>query len=762
MKQLFNSTARVACLALVAALTLESALFTSSYVVAYDYVKQHDPRRSETATDTLVFCRPRILKLNQRIGMDGVVRYLSDIGFEDREGSDGGTYHASGDTLQIITRLPEFPSAVITFKNQRITAITAGGRVVPQVEVEPQPLISFVRLVKGDVASKMRVRRLILQQSDLIPSHLYDAVLSIEDFKFDSHNGVDELGMLRELIFRRGGGSTLTQQLMKNVVLRDQTRTYPRYFKGLVLALAAERQMSKGEIFTAYSNNTYLGEIPDGPVLWGFGAAAKEFYNKQVSQLSAAEAAALAGCLHKPEKYIRAARAGDYSLLLKRRSRVLDLMRRNFPERYSEETINRAKSAPIEFQFTSGRGQERPFDMVSRQFQDYAAQQAQALTGAADKDGHLRIYTTLDPELEMAAHDAITDQLTKLDPRISEACRLQGLEPSDVPPVQAALVAMDASTGEVLAMVGNRDGVFNFATGPRSPGSVIKPFVYLKALESGRHGDAPFTAATLIDPQNDPVDNYRPGRHVGGAARARDLLARSDNGGAVVAAHDAGLEQVRGLLGALTGSFPHELTGMLAIGGAAGSELSLVNVVEGYTVFPGGGFKSHQTPFLYAYKDGVKLDLPHPPAVRETDAGAAFIVSRMLRSVLKAGGTAAGLRLGDLSSYNLAAKTGTGQVADLWMVGFSPRLVVGVWVGMPRNKPALTLEQGFDGARVAGPIWATFMQTVARLRPELLSGEIPRPANVTMLRIDSAKGCLTRGSGVDEYFVRGREPVPCR
>jgi membrane peptidoglycan carboxypeptidase len=164
--------------------------------------------------------------------------------------------------------------------------------------------------------------------------------------------------------------------------------------------------------------------------------------------------------------------------------------------------------------------------------------------------------------------------------------------------------------------------------------------VYLKAIESGRHGGESFTAATWLDPQNDPVDNYRPRQHLGAPGRARTLLARSDNGGAVVTAHDAGLSRVRDFIYTLTGSYSQELTGMLAIGGSAGTEVSLVNLVEGYTVFPNGGLKATRSPFTSVYRDGIRLNVPHAAPVRVTDAAPAYVVSEMLRSVIQPGGTA--------------------------------------------------------------------------------------------------------------------------
>jgi penicillin-binding protein 1B len=753
---------RLVTISLVAVLTVESAMFMSAYSAAYEYVREHDPRKSGGVPGVTVFAHPKALAVGQPVTRDEIVRHLASIGYQSREGTDAGTFSVVGNKLLINSRLPEFPSATVTFERKRVAAIAVGGQPVERVEVEPMQLVSFVRLLRDDVAQKMRVRRVTLQPGDLIPSALYDAVLSSEDFRFESHNGIDERGMIRGF-FTGGGGSTLTEQLMKNVLLADQSRTYKRRLKTGMLALAAERQLTKQEIFTAYSNNAYMGTIPGGPALWGFGAAAQELFDTtDIRGLSIGQAAVLAGMLNKPEAYLRAARAGDYGELLKRRERVLDLMHRNYPDRYPEEAVARAKAEPLAFQFTSAREQEQPLDVVSRQFQDYAASQAKQLLGFTEGDGNLHIFTTIEPDLQLAAHKAVTEQLARLDGMVAALAQRQGVDPADFEPIQAAVVAMDARTGEILAMVGNRGGQYNFATEKRSTGSAVKPFVYLKAVESGRHGGAPFTAATWIDPQNDPVDNYRPKQHVGAPGRARVLLARSDNGGAVVAAHDAGLGNVRDFIRTLTGSSSQELTGMLAIGGSAGTEVSLVNLVEGYSVFPNGGVKTTQTPFTSVYRDGVRLDVPHPAPVRVTDAAPAYVVSEMLRSVMQPGGTAAGLPWGDLKNYSLALKTGTGQVADCWMVGFSPSgLVVGVWVGMPKNKPALTMAGGFDGARIAGPIWLSFMQAVRQYRPDLLEGKFKRPASVGVSRIDPGRGCVTEGPGIDEYFVQGREALPC-
>jgi membrane peptidoglycan carboxypeptidase len=303
----------------------------------------------------------------------------------------------------------------------------------------------------------------------------------------------------------------------------------------------------------------------------------------------------------------------------------------------------------------------------------------------------------------------------------------------------------------------------HYATAKRSPGSVINPFVYLTAIAQGQRKGAPFTAATIIDPRNDEVDNYRPQSHVGRPATARALLARSDDGAAVVAAHDAGLASVRELIRKATGAYSEELTGMLAIGGSAGTETSPLAITEGYSLFANNGVKVRSTPLSAVYRDGVKLNLPNYNPVCLSDPGPAYVVTQMMRSVLSPGGTASGaLSMAGLSSDALmSAKTGTGQVADLWFVGFSKRLVVAVWVGMPRNKPVLKMEQGFQGASAAMPIWASFIKAVKQHRPDLLEGSIEAPPNVRALKIDPQLGCARKGIGVVEYFIAGREPAAC-
>ena len=764
------STRAAIALTITAVVTCESALFTREYFAAARFLTENDPRKRGNLTGTLVFARPKLYRRGQQLRPERIADHLTRIGYTRSDSNEPGTFQQTARTLHFNSRLPEFPNANLTFQGGRIADISVDSRPVDQVEVEPETLIAVMRMVRDEPARKMNVRRVMLAPSDLIPSVLYDAVLASEDKRFESSSGIDELGIARSLFnwagsgfHRTASGSGLTQQLMKFGVLKDSDKTLDRKTQEVFLSLAATRMMTKQEIFTAYANNVYLGHIENGPTLLGFEAAAREYFGTSVRSATLAQNAALSGMLDRPEVYLRAARNNDYSLILARRERVLNLMQQNFPDRYSAEAIEKAKAEPLQFLFTSQREPERSLDLISKPFQNLAATELSGFLGQASATSDLHIFTTIDPELQIAACKAVNDQLSRLDPMVA---RVRGGLPADQrgdEPIQATLVAMNAQTGEILAMANGPNSEFNYATAKRSPGSAIKPFVYLPAIDHGLHAGEPFTESTIIAPQSDPVDAYRPTSHVGAPGTARALLARSDNGAAVVAAHDAGLASVREFIQRATGAYSDDLTGMLAIGGSAGSETTPIALCEGYSIFATGGAKVSHTPFAAVYRDGARINLPRPSPNRIVDPAPAYVVAQMMRSVLKAGGTASGaLSLAGLpGDSQVFAKTGTGQVADLWFVSVSKKLIVVTWVGMPNNKPALKLEHGFQGATTAMPIWASFIKGVKVSRPDLLEGEIDMPANVRLLKIDPRRGCVTDGPGVEAYFVAGREPRRC-
>ncbi|MBL8186516.1 MAG: transglycosylase domain-containing protein [Acidobacteria bacterium] len=774
-RRLEHATVRRRLTAIAALLTLQSLLFTVCYIAAWLHLRKNDPRKAENLRGVSYYARPKLLFAGLEITREQLAAYLDALGYQNCAGIEAGAFYFEGDALRINARLPEFQSATIRFDGRRIRAIESDGSIVERLELEPPALLNVIRQIKDERLFSMNARRVVLSEDEAMASHLYPTTVSVEDRRFASHNGIDELGILSAVFIRRkGGGSTLVQQLVKIAVLGDVSTGWSssglsRKGKELFLALAACRQMTKPEIFTAYANHCPMGggDAAGRLTLYGFGAASQELFGVEANKLTLGQAAAMAAMIHRPNHYLRAAREGNYDALLRRRAFILDAVKEQFASRYTPEMIAAAKSEPVKFLFVSEREMEKPLDLISRHFQRFAAAQALGLSEPNfRKAGNARVYLTLDPDLQAAAGRATQEHLRRLDPLVDSARRRQHVISVEADPIQAAMVVMDTQSGEILAMIGSRgDEEFNYAMAERSPGSAVKPFVYLAALAEGRLRGEPFTAATIIHPLADPVDDFRPLSHPGEIASARRNLAVSGNAAACVAARSAGLEKTRDYIEQFTGARSHDLTGMLAIGGSAGSEVSAVNLTAGYAALANGGLKLAPTAFTAVYQDGNKITQPPVTATRVAAPAPVYVLTQMLRSVAQPGGTAqralpsAGLK----NSAQIAAKTGTGQVADLWFCGYSPKLAVCVWVGMPKNKPALQIRDGFDGARGALPIWAAFIKDgVRKYRPDLLAGEFDQPPDVKTQHVDKRRGCEIDGEHSSfEFFIAGREAIPC-
>ncbi|HEV7397312.1 MAG TPA: transglycosylase domain-containing protein [Pyrinomonadaceae bacterium] len=765
MKAFASRTSRIGGMFISLFLTLQTLVFCVEYYKAVSFLQDHDPRQSANMTGTIVYAHPVQVFVGQLASRKEIVDHLMSIGFKANEKPEPGSFSVAGNRLSIRSRLTEFPELELIFGGQRIVKITANGKDSSSAQIEPETLASFVRLIKDNKSYPMWIRRHPVQSAELIPSTLYDAVRSSEDKRFESHNGLDYLNLARA-VFERRGGSTITQQMVKNAILQDQSRTLTRKWNELALALAVERRYTKAEIFTTYANNVYCGRIAGGPVLYGFAALSEEIFGTiDLKSLGLGRAAVLAGMLDQPEKYLRDARNNHYEAIQARRNRVLDLIARNYPDKYSAAVVDNAKREQLAFEFISQRHELNPLDTITRHFQLYAADNLN-LVGLqkSEFESGFRLYTTIDANLQRGAQAALDNAMPRFDALLAHTKagrRATGM-------LEASVVAIDPRDGEIIAMTGGRnfkDSEYNCALAQRSVGSTIKPFLYALGLASGQN-PGPFTAATIIDPRREGIaENFRPTSHVGGPSRARVLLARSDNGAGVAVLNMVGIDRFRQFIQALTGSSPGS-TGMIAIGGGAGSEFSPLQLARAYAIFPNQGLMPSLTPFAAAFREGNPLKINETSPARMLDPGAAFVTAEMCRSVVGWGpdgnaGTAKNApRLAGLeSSVNVAGKTGTGQTSDVWFVGFTPRLVVVVWLGHTSNVP-LPMSSGFSGAGAAMPIWASFMRVVAKHRPDLLAGNFEQPENVRSLAIDRNKGCL-KDDGVNEYFIKGREAPRC-
>ncbi len=537
-------------------------------------------------------------------------------------------------------------------------------------------------------------RRTLVALKD-IPDYVKQATIAIEDKNFYNHGAFSIWSMFRtaitNVIFNRSaGGSTLTQQFIKNAVLTNE-KTITRKIKELILSYRLEQKFSKDEIL-----QMYLNEIPYGSNAYGVEAASQKYFGKDVKDVSLAEAAILAAIVQVPSRY--SPYGPNKDLLLGRKDYVLTLMAEQ--GYISEAERDAAKAQEIKFKGPETNITAPHFVMYIKDI-------------LADKYGEkmveqegLKIYTTLDLYKQQAAEEAITNR-TKDYPEKYGANN-------------AALVAIDPKTGQILAMVGSRDyfddsidGQVNVATRPRQPGSSMKPLVYAALFDKGYTPDT-ILYDVVTNFSTDPSNSYTPHDYSGkelGPVTIRQALAGSLNIPAVKAIYLADINNVIDLAENLGYStlYPRSRFGLsLVLGGA---EVKLLEHVNAYSAFARDGQISPIVSILKVEdKNGNILEEYQPSEKKVMDSK----VVRMINSILSDNtartyvfGAKNFLTLGDRP---VAAKTGTtNDFHDAWTIGYTPSLVAGVWVGNSDNK---AMKGKADGSVLAAPIWHDFMAKV--------------------------------------------------
>ncbi|MGQ9849884.1 MAG: penicillin-binding protein 1C [Aggregatilineaceae bacterium] len=588
-----------------------------------------------------------------------------------------------------------------------------------------------------------------------VPDCLIQATLATEDANFYQHPGVDWQGIARAVwINLRGGevvagGSTITQQVARNLLLDPQQRaerTLRRKLRESVLALQLTRHYSRDDILMLYLNQTYYGNLA-----YGVGAAARAYFGKGVPELTLAECAMLAGLPQAPALYDpltnpAAARA--------RQRVVLDLMvRHGF---LTQAVADQAYAEPLQFAAT-------PFPIEAPHFVTAVWAQLQRDFPDQLREGGLEVITTLDLSWQHAAEDTARRHLARLnDP------------PSGEPPHNAhnaALVALDPHTGQVLAMLGSPDyfderidGAVNAALAPRQPGSALKPFTYAAAFDPQRPNR--WTPATMILDVRTPfvtrrLESYTPanfGLVEHGPVLVREALASSYNIPAVVALEHVGVDTLIHLLTSLgisTLSDPSRYDLSLTLGGG---EVRLLELTAAYAALANGGYRVTPALILQVRDGSGNVLYEWQPPAWDTpvlDPRVTFLITDILsdnEARIPSFGPASALNIGRPA----AAKTGTTtDFRDNWTIGYTPNLVVGVWVGNADNTPMVEVS-GISGA---GPIWHEFMRQVLRGQPELT---FPVPAGVVRAEVCATSGLLptpycphTRW----EWFIEGTVPT---
>ncbi len=662
-----------------------------------------------------------------------------------------GHYRRERDGLEVRTRGFRYPGR--TFPGQHVRVVLSGGRVKSLTDGAGSPVAALIlepeRL--GSVFGAELEDRTIVRLPE-VPPALVNAVLVTEDRDFYRHTGVSVRRLLGA-VFKTmtggmmQGGSTLTQQLVKNLYLSPE-RTVRRKAVEAVMAVILDARYSKDDILDAYLNEIYLGRR-GAVAITGVGEASRYYFGTEVSDLDLAQAATLAGMIRAPNAY-SPFRSPDRTR--QRRDLVLHLMRDE--GKIDDAALRAALAEPVT---PKTRIEERT---RAPHFLDFVKGELAERYGHELETEGLQIYTTLDVDLQQAAQRSVTlglENLEKAYKRLATA--------SKQAPLQGALIVLEPQTGGVRALVGGRDyrlSQFNRVTqAHRQPGSLFKPFVYLAGF-ARRDLDPPVTPATILmdtpitvewgqktDEEmwtpHDYDNDYR------GPMSARQALERSINIPTVRVSLMAGLDYVLGAardagIGSRLRGYPSVALGAF--------EISPMEIAGAYSVFANSGVRVPPNAIVgVTTGDGRVLDRKAATLSLALPADAVYLVNSILQGAVNRG-TGAGARSRGLTG-TLAGKTGTtNDGRDAWFVGYSPRFIAAVWVGYDDNR-GLNLS----GTQAAVPIFADFSKSVPS---QYFAEGFPVPSDIVTAEIDPTTGFLAGPrcpQTMSEVFLEGSAPT---
>jgi len=734
------------------ALAFAAGVWTAGWLIDLDrrVVSRFEGRRF--AVPSRVYAAPIVIYPGadwQRLDLAG---WLTRMGYR-QQGEAGplgvGSYRWLPGRLRVHLRGFEHPQ--LPEPNRRVEFRLEQGRV-RQIRDDRGGLLDVVALEPEPISAYYGSSR---EQRDLVvigevPEHLIAAIYAVEDRRFEEHHGVDPRRIVGAMLANlraggiRQGGSTLTQQLVKNFFLTPE-RTLRRKLTEAAMALLVEARYSKPQILEAYLNEIYMGRR-GATSIHGVGEAARFFFGKRVRDLGVDESALLAAVIQSPNamsphRHPKRAR--------KRRDLVLSLMAAQ--GLLDAEDFERAKARSLSLAaVTVESSQDRYFlDELSRQLPEVYDADLLVVEG-------LRIYSTLDPILQRAAVRQLQEGLDSLEKKLGEVHSATG----EKLPLQGCLLAMRPQTGEILALVGGRDyatSQWNRCTlARRQVGSVFKPIVYAAALapQSGpvitlasRIEDAPL----VVETQGGTWEPENYDKAFRGPVSVREALERSLNVPAARIGQAVGISRVVEMARRLGIESHLPAVPSLALGTA---EISPLEVATVYATFANGGLRPTPRSFIGLLDErGVGQEQwPLSGSRRVLDPATAYLITSLLEGVIDRG-TGRGVRARGLLGP-IAGKTGTtDDEYDLWFVGYTPQLVAVVWVGYDEPR-----EIGVPSSRGALPIWAEFLAEVSGDR---VRGVFARPSGVEQLDIDprsgarALSGCLERRR---EFFIEGTAP----
>ena len=704
-----------------------------------------------------VYAAPREVRVGQHLSVATIAQELRSAGYNVN--SKLGTFSINGNSINIkpgpesyhstdgatITSAPSDDSG--TGQGSSVTAITAdNGAALAAYELEPQ-------LITALSEDKNRTKRRLVSYNE-IPHQLVQSVTSIEDRRFFEHHGVNyvrtfECAVQDVLSHRMScGGSTITQQLARSFFLTPDKKL-SRKVAELMITFQLESRFTKKQIFEMYANQVPLGQRGSYAIN-GFGEAAQAFFDKDLHQLDVAECALLAGLIQSPSwrnPFMHKERA------ISRRNVVLDAMADTGA--LTQAQADRAKAEPLKLAAPNMDASEAPYfvDLVHEQLEKRISDQEVSR-------GNLRIYTSLDPELQRAAAEAVRVGIQNVDELVRKRHKKGD---TNITYPQVALVALNPHTGQILALIGGRNyGVsqLNHAVAERPTGSIFKPFVYATAFNSSLNGTpfdttGVFTAISWLndDSQTFMFDGkgYTPGNfergEYPGMVTATQALAHSLNIATISLAEHVGYENVAAVARA-AGITSVRATPSMAIGTYSATPIDMAGA---YTVFANGGV--HEQPWLLASVRNANGDVVAdfaPTGKQVLDPRSAYLTQSMMENAMSFG-TASAVRAHGFRAPG-AGKTGTSH--DAWFAGYTSNLLCIIWVG---NDDYTDISRGLthslQGADAAAPIWAEFMNRAIKLPQYSDMKAFPAPDGVHQVRVDKNTWLPADDTCPQDYFI---------
>jgi penicillin-binding protein 1B len=751
------------------------AMFTYFYV-KYERIVDRRMAGPIFSNAAKIYARPQTVSVGDKADPAQIAAQLRRAGYT-QEGNDSpvGHYMVTSHSIHITPRPESFHAsngAVITFEDGRVATISDAGKPnTVAYELEPELVTA---LFEGQGRSK---RELITFNN--IPKVMVDAVLAIEDRRFFQHSGVNYFRLVEAAAVdlragRHGqGGSTITMQLSRGFFLSPE-KTLKRKFLEVMIAFELEQKFSKQRIFEMYANQVYMGQRGSFTIA-GFAEASHAYFNKDIKSLTLPEAALLAGMIQRPNylsPYKNPKRA------LERRNLVLDSMVETGA--ITREEAERAKATPLKLATPNVEASDAPY------FVDLVKDQLSNQYSEAELNDHaFRVYTSLDPDLQRAAAEAVEEGMKLVDEQVTkrrthktrigtgkDATTETKVDSGPMP--QVALVALDPHTGEVLALVGGRNygmSQLDHAIAKRPTGSIFKPFVYAAAINTAITGatmtaasddadaggsNVVFTPATLVD--DSPVSiaygdqvyeprNYKQEYH--GEVTARYALAMSLNNATVKVAQEVGFGKVAALAKA-AGITSVRATPAIALGSYDATPLEMAGA---YTVFANSG--TRLSPIMVkSVRDsrGKVLEDYHADSKPVLDPRVAYVLTTMMEGVVN-NGTGYTVRARGFQAP-AAGKTGTSH--DAWFAGYTTNLLCIVWVG---NDDYTDLK--LSGSSTAAPVWAEFMKRAVKLPQYSGAKNFPAPSGVVEVTLDKLTNRLATSNCPQDYtvaFIAGTEP----